>query len=164
MMRSGLLVFLFFCSLIVQVSLIQAAEPPLALIPFHLAIGMLIMHRGEMAPGVLWMLLTPMASVFVGLTAGGWWSYVIVAILGPILVSRIFAKQSFLALLGLSWTLYVMFIVTSWGTLHEPFSVLWIGLLLLSVTLLVISFIDKRLKRFSRRFIFVSRKRLYARK
>jgi hypothetical protein len=158
MISTVIIAFLFFMSLLIQTAVISAFDLPLGATPIHLAIGFLLLHRGRIELGTLWIGITPIIAMWTGFMPGGWWSYLLIAILGPILVTRIFAKRSLLALMGLSWSLYLIFMVTSISTFENTSIISW-GFLMLTITLLFISYIERYVQRFGKRFLLVRHKR-----
>jgi len=145
--------FGFITSLFIQTSVIGALDSPLSFLPLHFAIGCTILHRGRMELGALWLALTPLASIWTGFVIGSWWSYMAVAILGPILILRIFAKRSFLALLGLNWSLYLVFAFLNAVLVDRPVAMIIWGILFLTISIVFINGAQREAKRISKRFI-----------
>jgi len=145
----------FVASLFIQTSVIGALGSPLSFLPLHLAIGCVILHRGRMELGMAWLTLTPVASLWIGFIIGTWWSYIIIALFGPVLVLRIFAKRSLLALMGLNWSLYVLFSLLNSAFIAQPYAMLGWGLLLLTISILLINGIQQYTRRLSKRFVLV---------
>ena len=145
----------FLISAFVQVTVISAFGTPLALLPLHLALGVTLLHRGRMELGIAWFAFTPLASVWIGPIVGTWWSYVIIAALGPVLVLRIFARRSLLALMGLGWVLYLVFAVLNIYTFQTPISLFSWGLPLLTLLLVGISYIERRWRALGNRFVLI---------
>ncbi len=158
MINTVAIAVLFFVSLFLQTTVVQAVSLPLAATPLHLAIGFLLLHRGRLELGAIWFLITPVVAIWTGFLPGAWWGYILIAVLGPILVTRIFAKRSLLALMGLSLSLYLIFMISSLSVLTQPTIEIGWGLLMLTITLIVISYAEKRLQRFSKRFLYVTRR------
>ncbi|MBT4857336.1 hypothetical protein HON52_04100 [Candidatus Uhrbacteria bacterium] len=149
---------LFLVSLFFQTTIVQAFDIPLGATPIHLAIGFLLLHRGRIELGSAWIAITPIIAIWVGHIPGAWWAYILIAITGPILVKRIFAKRSLLALMGLSWSLYLIFMIASYSTFAEPVTMTWIGFIMLTISLIFIAYLERYVQRFSKRFILVRRK------
>lgn len=157
MISTVAITLLFFISLLLQTTVISAMSFPLATTPLHIALGFLLLHRGHIELGSFWFLLTPIIALWTGFLPGAWWSYTLLAILGPILAKRIFAKRSLLALMGLSVSLYMIFMISSLSVLLQPAHEIAWGLLMLIITLIMISYVQKRLKQFSKQFLYVGR-------
>ncbi len=109
MFTSLILASLFFLSTVLQSSLIHSWPPAWNFFPLHLIIGLIIMHRHNISTGALWFLLTIIPALW-GFHPGSAWSYLAVALVSFLLISRLFTNRSVYALLGLGITISALYL------------------------------------------------------
>ena len=86
------LAILFIVTLILQSSFIMALGEPFHLISLPLLIGTLILHRGSIHQGLIWFTLVAALQWIFGFAVFSFWIYPLIALIGSLLVSRLFTN------------------------------------------------------------------------
>ena len=159
MIKVILLACTFLLSAFLQGTFIHALGHPLSLTPLHFVIGVIILHRLGPELGGLWFLTSTFMIPFIGFDHLPWLSYVVSAIVGLALTTRIFTNRSVYALEGVGITLYAIALVIEWvlrpELLNAQIFVTSLGLCVLS---LYIGFlIAKAIETSTKTFLFSSK-------
>jgi hypothetical protein len=106
MKNSLIFIIILFCSVIFQTTVINSFFYPIFLIPFVLIIGTLIYHFLPAFYGFSWFILLPIflytfTNIRIPII-----TYPIIAVIGYLMILRIFTRHSFLGLVGLGISLY----------------------------------------------------------
>jgi hypothetical protein len=106
MKNSLIFVVVLFCSVIFQTAIINSFSYPVFLIPFVLIIGTLIYHFLPAFYGFSWFILLPIflytfTNIRIPII-----TYPTIAVIGYLIISRIFTRHSFLGLMGSGISLY----------------------------------------------------------
>ena len=104
---------LFLLSAFLDVTLIHALGEPLALLPLHFIIGVIVLHRGGAVSGALWFGFSALLLPMIGFDSGTLLGYVATGALGFVLTKRVFTNRSVYALVGLGAALYTAFAVVN---------------------------------------------------
>lgn len=132
----------FLLSAFVDVTLVHALGEPLALIPLHFIVGVIVLHRGGASSGALWFGFSALLLPVIGFDSGTVLGYVATGALGFVLTKRVFTNRSVYALVGLGAALYTSFAIVNGvfllitKRLIEPWHV-YAATELLSLTLVV---------------------------
>lgn len=147
---------LFFLSVVAQTSLIQSGPVNFIFFPLHLIIGLLVFHRYSPPVGSLWFLLTIPLAIW-GFQPGSAWSYLSIALVGLILVNRLFTTRSVYALLGLGLTMSLLYLVInlSLGALHLNLTQIIIFVFEILFGLFIGNLISSYWQKFSSRWIYI---------
>lgn len=105
--------FLFLLSAFVDVTLIHALGDPIALLPLHFIVGVIVLHRGGPISGALWFGFSALLLPVIGFDNGTLLGYVATGALGFILTKRVFTNRSVYALVGLGAALYTSFAIVN---------------------------------------------------
>lgn len=108
MTKTLLLVVLFMLSAIFQLSVVNSFTPPLALLPLHFLIGVLVLHRSGPELGASWFLASALVLPLLGFDNIPWYAYVIVASAGVFLTTKTFTNRSVYALEGMAVSLFLL--------------------------------------------------------
>ena len=108
------LAILFIVTLILQSSFIMALGEPFHLISLPLLIGTLILHRGSIHQGLIWFTLVAALQWIFGFAVFSFWIYPLIALIGSLLVSRLFTKHSTYAFIELFITLLTTAFILQW--------------------------------------------------
>lgn len=109
MLRDIGLAILFLVSAAVDVTFIHALREPLALLPLHFIIGVIVFHRSDEFSGGLWFAISSVFLPVFGFEPSTVVAYLAMAFLGALLTRRIFTNRSVYALVGLGASLYFFF-------------------------------------------------------
>lgn len=147
---------LFFLSAMAQTSLIQSGPAGFNFFPLHLIIGLLVLHRYSPPVGSLWFLLTIPMAIW-GFQPGSVWSYFGIAIVGLILVNRLFTTRSVYALLGLGFVMSSLYLLInlSFGQLHLNLNQIMIFEFEMLIGLFFGNLISSYWRKFSSRWIYI---------
>lgn len=110
----------FFLGILFQNSFIQSLNGHLSFIPIMLIIGIIVLHRAGPIHGALWFTLMAFVAWMTPTLFGWGIVYLALAIIGPILMLRVFTHRSIYALAGLGLSLYSVF-----GLIHMLFHPLY---------------------------------------
>ncbi|MBU0614063.1 hypothetical protein KJ766_02120 [Patescibacteria group bacterium] len=105
-MKPFLMVLLFFCSALVSTSFIQALSLPFALLPLHLIVGTIILHREGFMYGGFWFIASAVTLPILGSTMYFWWIWLLIGFFGIFLVQKVITNRSVYALVGLGIVLH----------------------------------------------------------
>ena len=162
MTRQFFIVSLFFLSLIIELSFIHALTLPVALIPFHFLVGVIVMHRSGVETGALWFVASAFLLPLFGFDSTLGIAFLAVAVVGPLLTTRVFTTHSVYALEGLGLSLFfvIFFISAMFQLLKVPFSLNHqiYTLLFLVIGLYLGFFVSRLVERLGAQFIVLDRK------
>ena len=136
MTKPLLLAALFFVSIIVQVGSVNSFTTPLALIPLHFLLGVLVLHRSGPEWGAAWFLSSAFIPPIFGFDPYPWFGYLLVALLGAFLTTRLFTNRSVYALEGLAVVLYLLLVATR---MFDPSSALSLKEIGISLCLVILT-------------------------
>lgn len=152
---------LFFLSIMIELSLIHAFNNVLAVIPFHLIVGIIVLHRAGNELGALWFIATAILAPWLGFELIPGFVYLVIALVGPLLTARVFTTRSIYALEGLGFSLFSISLLTNFflSIFNRPFS---LGHQLYALAFLVIGlylgfFVARLLERISAQFIVLQK-------
>ncbi len=154
MTRVLLLMMLFFVSATLQVGVVHSLEAPLHLLPLHLLIGVIVLHRSGPEWGAAWFLASAVIIPHLGFDTIPWFGYVLVAATGVFLTTRLFTNRSVYALEGLAVVLFLVattarfFVPAMRLTMNETLSSIVLLLLTTYVGFLIALLTEKGVKRY----------------
>lgn len=100
---------LFLTSAILQVSLVQVFQNPIAVLPLHFLIGVIVLQRAGNEIGLLWFLFSSAILNLIGFSDAPWYAYLLAGVSGIILTKKIFTSHSVYGLEGLGISMYLIF-------------------------------------------------------
>lgn len=109
MIRDILISILFIVTAIFELSFVHALDYPFGLIPLHFILGVVVMHRASASHGIIWFLASGLILNFFGFDSANILSYLIIAIIGAILMTKVFTNRSVYALEGVGLVLFFIF-------------------------------------------------------
>ncbi len=153
-----LFAFLFIVSSVIEASFIHTLPFPFFLFPLTFIIGILIIHRGQLALGVTWFIILGPTISWIGFDEAKIWPYIVVATLAIPLSKRVFVQRSVYAMEGLGILLFLSFAVVNIpfsyaGSIWEASAAHLTQLILLIIVLYIAFLLLMPLERFAKNFL-----------
>ena len=108
-MKTALYIATFFISVLLQANFLTSLPGIYASTPLHFGLGILMMHRAGFVYGFTWFAASAFLFALALPSSGINFAYLVVAVIGTLLMHRVFANRSYYALVGLGLSCFLMF-------------------------------------------------------
>ena len=99
----------FIVAHLIEASFIHALPSPFFLFPLCMILGVLLIHRGHLFLGAIWLCLSGPMLAWFGFDQASFIAYLSISLLAIPLARRIFAQRSLYAMEGLGIVLFICF-------------------------------------------------------